>query len=72
MSAYKVLQTDWEVEYKSGCVWRHLGIHTCEGDLQAVRYFRRVGFDSSRLMRVRPAATLGVDPGPWRVFRFSK
>ena len=65
---YTPIKTCWEVQGKRGCCWVPLGNHTSFGDLAAVRAVRSL--HRYKRMRVRKAAELGIDAGPWRVFRF--
>lgn len=66
---YHPIKTTWEVEGKKKVLWRPLGVYESIGDLTAVRELRKL-YPDYTVYRVRSAATLGVDAGPWRVIRF--
>ncbi len=63
---YTPLAVCWEVQGKRGCAWTPLGVITCRADLTAARRLR----GGYRVVRVRAAATLGVDASAWRRIRF--
>lgn len=61
-AAYTPMRIWWEVEGKKGCCWERLGLCRCQYDTTAAKRLR----GNYKVVRVRAAASLGIDASDWR------
>ena len=71
LANYTPIKVTWEVQGKRGCCWVNLASYKCLYDTTAAKKAHDL-YPNYKLLRVRNASTLGVDPGPWRKFRYGQ